>query len=74
MPSNLYRVLWFSGLGYVVYRHCFDTDGDEIRDRIGAATHKTATFVTEAEAEDYARYRNRLMDENGNDALPHFPS
>jgi len=70
MPCNLYRVMYFNGLGYVVYRHCFDVGGDEIRTRIGAMQHKTALFVTGGEAEDYADYRNRLTDQNGSDALP----
>lgn len=73
MTCNLYRVLWFNALGYVVYRHCFDVGADEIKTRLGAINHKTAVFVTEQEAEDYAYYRNRLTDQNGSDALPHYP-
>jgi len=69
---NLYRVKYYSMLGYVVYRHCFDDKKADVY--YAGLEHKTAAFVTEHEAEDYAYYRNRLTDENGSDALPYYPS
>lgn len=70
MPCNLYRMLWFNSLGYLVYRHCFEVFDDEITVRIGAVQHKVAVFVLENDAKDYCAYRNRLIDQNGSDELP----
>lgn len=64
--ANLYRVLW-SGDGYAVYRHCFDESKCSVEE--GARTHRTALFVTKIEADDYAEYRNRLVDERGSDVI-----
>lgn len=68
--TGLYRTTPWSNRwgGYVVYRHCFDDTKCSVED--GAAAHKQAVFVEEIAARDYCDYRNRLMDLNGDDALP----
>lgn len=71
MPkSNLYRALPWSNRwgGYIVYRHCFDEKKCTIED--GADAHKQAVFVEGEAAADYCEYRNRLIDLNGDDAMP----
>ena len=67
MSANLYRMLYLTDLGYVVYRHCFDLNKCRIED--GVRAHKQAVFVEELAAIDYCAYRNRLIDETGSDAL-----
>lgn len=65
---KLYRCLWVTEIGYVVYRHDF-------AGRIPAlaairAGNKCAVFVCGDEANDYCIYRNRLIGKRGTDALP----
>lgn len=64
----LYRTIYLSDLGYVVYRHCFSHCAIDV----GARVHKQAVFVDEIAAKDYCRYRNELIDKNGTDALPNY--
>lgn len=42
--------------GYVVYRHVFD---DKCSYEDGIRAHKVALFVSEDEAVDYCKYRNK---------------
>jgi len=67
MASNLYRVHYVPHDGYAVYRHCFDESKCNLLDAV--TTHETALFVTRMEAQDYANYRNRLIDERGSDVI-----
>lgn len=67
MAANLYRSIYLQDLGYVVYRHCFDEKKCSLED--GARTHRQASFVDEVAAKDYCKYRNRLIDFIGSDAL-----
>lgn len=69
MESGVYRQVYLHDMGYVVYRFSFNLAKCTLRD--GALSHKTAVFVTESEALDYCRYRNRLIDERGSDRLDH---
>ena len=66
-PCNVYRTLWLTDLGYVVYRYCFDEEKCTLEE--GARAHKQAVFVDEVAAKDYCRYRNDLIDKRGTDAL-----
>jgi hypothetical protein len=68
---ELYRVIWLTDLGYVVYRKVFDDRKCSAED--GARAHRQSIFVTKADAEDYCRYRNRLLAERGSDALSGTP-
>lgn len=52
-------------MGYVVYRHCFDSRSAEECARV----HREATFVDEIAAKDYCNYRNGMVDENGDDRI-----
>lgn len=65
--ARLYRTLYLPHDGYAVYRHCFD--GAKCAVEIGAVAHKVAIFVTRLEADHYAQYRNRLLDERGSDEI-----
>jgi len=65
--ANLYRTIWLNDLGYVVYRHCFDEGKCSLE--AGARGHKQAIFVDEVAALHYCKYRNRLIDRTGTDAI-----
>lgn len=65
---RLYRTLWITSMGYVVYRMCFDVTKCTVEE--GARAHKQAVFVDEQAAIDYCIYRNALVELNGSDALP----
>ena len=68
MACNLYRSIWLGHLGgYVVYRHDFDESRCAVEQV--AAVRKTAVFVDDVEARHYCKYRNRLIDRNGTDAI-----
>lgn len=55
----LYRYMFLSAYGYVVYRHFDDLKcGVEKM----AVTHRSAIFVFETEAADYCAYRNEMID------------
>lgn len=64
---TLYRYLWLTDLGYVVYRYNFDAWQCTVEE--WARVHKSAVFVEEIAAKDYCRYRNALVDLNGDDRL-----
>lgn len=69
MAANLYRSRYMSDQGgFVVYRHCFDESRCGIEE--GARAHRQAIFVDEVAALHYCKYRNRLIDRNGSDAIP----
>ena len=61
----LYRVKYYSELGYVVYRHL----NIDMTDEAIYIHHKTAIFVTELEATHYAAWRNLLTIQNGSDKI-----
>lgn len=68
---KLYRYIYNGDLGgYVVYRHSL-VSTVTLPDTIMACAraHKQATFVCEDAAKDYCRYRNSLIDRNGDDAI-----
>ena len=60
--NHLYRYVYLSDLGYVVYRHFADGDVVSV-----AKAHKVAVFVCEIEASDYCAYRNEQTEKNGTD-------
>lgn len=64
---RLYRMIYLSDLGYVVYRACFDERKCSTED--GARAHRQATFVDGIAGRDYCRYRNGMVDQFGSDAL-----
>lgn len=61
-----YRCFWIPRLGYTVYRHFDDLKCSTER---MAETHMVATFVSDAEGEDYCAYRNEMMEKRGTDEL-----
>lgn len=65
---NLYRSLYLTDLGYVVYRHCFDEALCTVE--AGARAHKVAVFIDGVAAVDYCRYRNARTLSKGSDELP----
>lgn len=67
MACKLYRTIYLNDAGYVVYRHCFDEQKCSVEE--GARAHKQAVFVDEISALHYCKYRNRLIDRNGSDAI-----
>lgn len=71
MSANLYRTIYLPHDGYCVYRHCFDDTKCAVE--TGAVVHQTAIFITRLEADDYAAYRNRLIDERGSDEIYRVP-
>ena len=69
MPNaDVYRMIYLTAHGYVVYRHCFDEKMKFVE--LGALEHKQAVFVSGVAAHDYCNYRNLLIDLNGDDGLP----
>lgn len=68
---SLYRYIFDGGAGgYVVYRNV--SSGRRLlpsTEREMAVVHKQAVFVCEDAARDYCRYRNGLVDRNGDDAI-----
>lgn len=68
---TLYRYVYNGDLGgYVVYRHVMQARRELPSNVMECARqHKQATFVCEDAAADYCRYRNGLVDRNGDDAI-----
>lgn len=69
MEDELYKYAWVNECspGYVVYCHSFDLKKCTLKQ--GALAHKTAEFVTEAEAKNYCDYRNFMLEKHSTDAV-----
>lgn len=64
--SKLYRYLWITRQGYVVFRDLASPECDATE---AALAHRVAVFVAESDAADYCRYRNDLTARSGTDAI-----
>ena len=62
-PTAMYRLAYLND-GYVVYRHWGDLTCSIEKH---AKTHRVATFVCEADGQDYCDYRNEMMKKHGTD-------
>lgn len=65
---KLYQVKYLSDRGYVVYRQSFEALRCTLEEWV--KVHRTADFITEGEASEYAEHRNLLVDKHGSDKLP----
>lgn len=71
--KEIYRCTFLAetwSLNYVVYRHLCSGQ-TPCNEKVMAEVFRVATFVDEAEAKDYCAYRNKLIEKNGSDKLPH---